>query len=342
MGSLEAKARSSGSGTGGIACRHPQAPDRAVTLAGSERTPPRHLPEPALDAELEPFLASLAFTSERPIASSFNRIGPLPVVSSTGPGGIVATGRRGEVVLLGPSDAASLKRFSVGRNPMTAVEAGGALWLVDDLGPDAVVHRVDPSTGRVLGATAAPGAQWIAAGVGAVFASGPSGIHRIPFDGAGATLVRGGSFSGMARLEDALWVSDVGNGNVVRLDPATGAPRGLVVAVGNSPTKLVATREALLVVVRGDAPALVRVDPATGAVAARYPLPSSPTSACLQDGRIWVTLPREGTLRAFDPPTGRIVDELRLAPFPMTMACAEGAIWVTLGASAEGIVRLVP
>jgi streptogramin lyase len=326
----------------GIACRHPGSPDRAVTLVGTERTPPGVAPEPALDAELKPFLASLAFTAERPLAVAVERIGPRPCVSATGDGGIVATGRSGEVVLLDPSNGAALKRFTVGRNPMTALLASGALWVVDDLGLEAVVHRVDPSTGRVLGTTEAPGAQWIAAGADAVFASGFKGIYRIPLAGEGATLLRGGSFSGIAMTDGTLWVSDIGSGAVLRLDPASGTPRGPTIAVGEGPTQLAATRDAVLIVRRSREPEIVRIDPATGAIEARLPLSGYPISSCLRDGRVWVTLPRSAKLVGIDASSGQTVDEIPLPPFPTTMVCDERAIWITLGGGATEIVRLVP
>ena len=111
---------------------------------------------------------------------------------------------------------------------------------------------------------------------------------------------------------------------------------------------------ALGVANRGDG-SLVRVDPASGRVAARVLLPKTteqrPHQVAVGDGAGWVTsaATRRGTanlLWRVDPASNQVTGTLDLGPtaaggIPNSVAAGNGAVWV--GGSTKGsIVRLEP
>jgi streptogramin lyase len=133
---------------------------------------------------------------------------------------------------------------------------------------------------------------------------------------------------------------------------------------GNRPTvvpvprccdgELAAGEGALWVANRGDG-TLVRVDPGTGRVAARVPLPRTtgqrPHQVAVGDGAVWVTSAgaRRGTanlLWRVDPASNQVTGTLDLGPtpaggIPNSVAAGNGAVWLG-GATKGAIVRLAP
>ena len=207
-----------------------------------------------------------------------------------------------------------------------------------------------------------------------------------------ATTAVGRAASGLAVGAGAVWVSRRSDGTVVRIDPATNqvaatigvgrAPRAVTVAGGvvwvalperglgridpasNRSTmvdvprccdgELAAGEGALWVANRGD-DTLVRVDLATGRVAARIPLPrptqQRPHQVAVGDGAVWVTSAsaRRGTanlLWRVDPASNQVIGTLDLGPtsaggIPNSVAAGNGAVWVG-GMTKGSIVRLEP
>jgi YVTN family beta-propeller protein len=202
----------------------------------------------------------------------------------------------------------------VGRAPSGLAVGAGAVWV--SRGSDGAVVRIDPATNRVV----------------ATIPVGPA---------PGAMTVAGG----------VLWVSLPEHG-LGRIDPASN--RSTVVRVpGCCAGELAAGKGALWVANRGD-DTLVRVDPATGRVAARILLPKTteqrPHQVAVGDGAVWVTsAARRGAanlLWRVDPASNQVTGTLDLGPtaaggIPNSVAARDGAVWV--GGITKGfIARLEP
>jgi serine/threonine-protein kinase len=75
---------------------------------------------------------------------------------------------------------------------------------------------------------------------------------------------------------------------------------------------------------------LVRVDPATGALADAAPLGVPPGPVAAEAGAIWVTSPDEAILIRVEPATGEIADRFDVAEVghPSLIAAGEGFVWL--------------
>jgi YVTN family beta-propeller protein len=226
----------------------------------------------------------------------------------------VLTPADNSVVRINPATNDVVATIGVGRAPSGLAAGAGAVWV--SRRSDGAVVRIDPATNRVV-------------------ATIPVG--RAP----GAMTVAGG----------VVWVSLPEHG-LGRIDPASN--RSTVVRVpGCCAGELAAGEGALWVANRGD-DTLVRVDPATGRVAARILLPKTteqrPHQVAVGDGAVWVTsAARRGAanlLWRVDPASNQVTGTLDLGPtaaggIPNSVAAGDGAVWV--GGITKGfIARLEP
>ena len=165
----------------------------------------------------------------------------------------------------------------------------------------------------------------------------------------------------------ALWMAQLGSGNVARLDPDTGeaiftlpvggqvwdmqvGDEGSVwIAVRNSrkvlrvdpATNVVAaeiqldgtlsglavTPGAVWVAVDSENEA-VRIDTATNEVAATIPLAGSPTWWGTDGEHLWLSFTNDGTVAAVDPATDTVGDAVYVGGHPLDLAVAAGKVWV--------------
>jgi streptogramin lyase len=165
----------------------------------------------------------------------------------------------------------------------------------------------------------------------------------------------------------ALWVAQLGSGNVARVDPDTGetiftlpvngqvwdmqvSEDGAVwIAVRNSRTVLrvdpatnvvvaaiqlegtlsgmAVTPGAVWVAVDSENQA-VRIDSATNEIAATIPLDGSPTWWGTDGEHLWLSFMDDGTVAPVDPATNTVGDPVYVGGHPLDLAVAAGKAWV--------------
>jgi hypothetical protein len=195
----------------------------------------------------------------------------------------------------------------------TVTYGAGSVWAGDG---DAGLLKINPVTGRV---------EARLRGVGLLESSGYGALWN----------------AGYSRAGPALW----------RTDPATGKTRayplpclkqfGLAVGAGGVWVNGVCTARGAL---PGRPPyfSLVRADPATGQVTARYPVTPSPLDIVAGNGAVWAS--GNGTVIRIDPRTGRTTASIAVPAqsgplaFPGggagLLALTSGSLWVTAAAPA--------
>jgi YVTN family beta-propeller protein len=239
--------------------------------------------------------------------------------------------------------------------PTRLAAAEDAVWVLTPA--DNRVVRIDPATNDVVATTAVGrAASGLAVGAGAVWVSRHSDGTVVRIDPAtnqvAATIAVGRAPGAVTVAGGVVWVALPERG-LGRIDPASN--RSTVVGVSRCcDGELAAGGGALWVANRGD-DTLVRVDLATGRVAARIPLPrpteQRPHQVAVGDGAVWVTSasPRRGTanlLWRVDPASNQVIGTLDLGPtsaggIPNSVAAGNGAVWVG-GMTKGSILRLEP
>ena len=227
----------------------------------------------------------------------------------------VLTPADNSVVRIDPAANQVVSTIGVGRAPSGLAVGAGAVWV--SRRSDGAVVRINPATNRVVATI---------------------GIGRAP----GAMTVAGGM----------VWVALPGGG-LGRIDPASN--RSTVIRVPRCCAGELAASDGALWVANHEDGTLVRVDPATGRVAARILLPKTtgqrPHQVAVGEGAVWVTSasPRRDTanlLWRVNPASNQVTGTLDLGPtsaggIPNSVAAGNGAVWVG-GTTKGSIVRLEP
>jgi streptogramin lyase len=159
------------------------------------------------------------------------------------------------------------------------------------------VSRYDPSSGELQRRYRLPqfltpsvvvfghGAAWVAA----TNPGGGGAVLRIDARSGRARRVTVGSVpSGLATTSDAVWVADLGDDDVRRLDPDT-AQVEKIIDVGHAPGGL-ATDGVSVGVSNTNDRTISRIDTATDAVVDTLSLPYYPTHLTYGHGYLWVVL----------------------------------------------------
>jgi hypothetical protein len=134
-----------------------------------------------------------------------------------------------------------------------------------------------------------------------------------------------------------IWVSDLGNDDLVSVDPRT-MHVGPAVEVGAKPCGLAFGAGSIWVEDYGSAE-VTRVSATTGAVQHTYGVGLSPYDVTFASGAAWVTNYADGTVSRVDAATSRVTT-IRTGGTPIGIAPAGGLIWVGLGPA--GIAAIDP
>ena len=172
----------------------------------------------------------------------------------------------------------------------------GSLWVLVPDGDDPAVLRMDPETGAEQARISLPGGacEMLIAGFGSIWACTPDGFVRI--DPATNTIATSVPFltpdMGVrpAVSEDAVWSL---SGDIVATD-------------------------------------VVRIDPASNAVTATYPLGHSVAQIAYGLGYLWATAMRDGLLLRIDPASGEVAVAATDLVDPLAVATGAGHVWVGL------------
>lgn len=218
--------------------------------------------------------------------------------------------------------------------------AHGSIWISNGSeGEPPAVRRLDPDTMEVtatidLGGEKdvfppdAYGAAYSVQGVWVPLASQKSVVlidqatnsvsRRIEVDATPYGLVEDG---------DSLWITDLGNSEVLRIDIPTGEER-LRVSIP-APTWIASGPEGLWVP-EHETGFVTRLDPVTGEELARVQVGGRP-GILLGLGSVWAGSGNEKTVSRIDPTTNAVVATIALPAHPSGAATAGGSVWFTVG-----------
>jgi virginiamycin B lyase len=268
-----------------------------------------------------------------PHADQTIRVGRAPYNLAAGFGSVWVAAF-GALVRLDAATGAVVARIPVDGRPWGVATGEGAVW-VGNL-TNGTVARVDPATNTVvwrvtlnvgLGEASPVG---VAAGAGSVWAADNSSdlVWRLdPATGAVLNTTHvGDTHEFIAVGEGAVWVSSE-DGTVGELDPATGSLTRAIAAgadadfVGFSPGSVWVSNYRTEY--------LWRLDPATGAVAAKLKIGGGGAQGVDFDGSsLWVAMYNPGQVVRVDPATGRVQRRVVVGGKPRGVVVAAGSVWV--------------
>jgi virginiamycin B lyase len=237
--------------------------------------------------------------------------------------------------------------------PTRLAAAQDAVWVLTPA--DNRVVRIDPATNEVVATiTVGRASSGLAVGAGAVWVSRRSDGTVVRIDPAtnrvAATIPVGPAPGAMTVAGGVVWVALPERG-LGRIDPASN--QSSTVPMDRCCEGELAAGDGALWVANHRDGTLVRVDPATGSVAARIPLSRAtgqgPHQVAVGDGAVWVTSAgtRRGTanlLWRVDPASNQVIGTLDLGPtsaggIPNSIAAGNGVVWV--GGSRKGSILLL-
>ena len=269
----------------------------------------------------------------------------------------------GSLWLLAPdSEEPSLLRVDPATNEIVAsIVLPGSVCQGFTMSDDAVwactttgVVRIDPETNAItheVAFEAGPAFGSLAFGSGSVWALGADGgalnqlVRVDPVAMTSTTIPLGHGSSTLAYGFDAVWVTALQDGTVLRVDPATdevtafatGLPRPQVLSVG--PDSLWVTLQRAEDVAP-DEPTVVRIDPNDGAVVAEIPTGATPFHIWADTDAVWVCS-RDLFLARIDPATNEVVETLTGPPSTCAVTVAFDSVWATAG-NALKVYRFAP
>jgi YVTN family beta-propeller protein len=263
---------------------------------------------------------------------------------------------RSRVVRINPASNRVVASIAVPRGQAALAVGADAVWVASS--SDNSVTRIDPATNKVTatidvdrqpsGIAVAAGSVWVASAlddtVSRIDPAGNQVVATIPIPG------QGSAFS-LAAAGGSVWVS--GNHGLRRIDPAGNRVTPVDVCCGE-----VAAGAGALWMANGMDRAVLRVDPATGRVLARIPVPPAaapegPFGIAAAGGAVWVTSetvePKPGDaslLWRVDAAGNRFAGTLRVGTvgrnhISPTVAAGDGAVWVTV-ADRDAVLRIRP
>ena len=154
------------------------------------------------------------------------------------------------------------------------------------------------------------------------------------------TVEVGDSPEDLAVLNGSLWVLNVLDGTVSRVDATSGEVEGRPFHIPGRPVALDAGfgRLWLADCSQGE---LLAVDPASGRITSRTKVGSGLNDVLPFDGTVWVSDWSAGTVLRIDPASGRIVERIAAGETPGELAGGRSGLWVADPAGAA-ILRLDP
>jgi virginiamycin B lyase len=263
---------------------------------------------------------------------------------------------RSRVVRIDPAGNRVVAAVAVPRGQAELAVGAGAVWVASS--SDNSVSRIDPATNEVAatipvgrqpsGIAVAAGSVWVANAlddtVSRIDPAGDRVVATIPIPG------QGSAFS-LAAAGGSVWVS--GNHGLMRIDPAGNRVTPVGVCCGE-----VAAGAGGLWMANGMDRTVLRVDPASGRVLARIPVPlaaapEGPFRIAAAGGAVWVTSetvkPKPGDaslLWRVEAAGNRFAGTLRVGTvgrnhISPTVAAGRDAVWVTV-ADADAVLRIRP
>jgi virginiamycin B lyase len=127
----------------------------------------------------------------------------------------------------------------------------------------------------------------------------------------------------------AVWSATCGAPGLVRIDVKTNKLTAIAIGglMPDSEASIGAGEGGIWMIIEGAPRKLIKVDPTSLRVAARYDIDGSPTGVRVGLGAVWITDSIHSILHRFDPATGKIVADIKVGRAPQFFAVGEGAVW---------------
>jgi len=138
------------------------------------------------------------------------------------------------------------------------------------------------------------------------------------------------SFRGFAFGEGAVWLADISESELLKIDPEANQVVKRIPAPMLSGQGSVGVGEGSIWVVTAQnrESTLTRINAASGNVEAKIPLPSAGSGVAFDFGAVWVTGPSAGELYRIDPSTNHVTTFAKLHGLPGSIATGDESIWV--------------
>ncbi len=273
--------------------------------------------------------------------------------------GSAAQVRPGAVGVVDPITRRVVADVPLGFSSPLIAAGEGSVWVVDPNG--STLARIDPETnalvspprgipadGRPIGLAAGEGSIWIAVNEGRVLSVLEVGPElgelrrRIVLERRDAVFQVASDPVELAVGGGAVWALERGQGELVRIDPATGGHKLLAAGLGGS-SSLVVTSDAVWL---GGPDGVAKLDPSTGQELGRTSVEqvreSRTTSIAVGEDAVWFVGESSTRLWRIHPRSVLVVDSDPVGASPSAVAVDEdGAVWV---ASSEltSLARLKP
>ena len=239
----------------------------------------------------------------------------------------------GTISRVDPATKQVTRTLAVPGTPRNLALADGSLWVGTAEGK---VLRIDPESGttdrswtlRNAGKHSPfvydPGAGWLAAGRGSVWASTLLMVSRIDVQTSAVRATKSSAYGALAYGFGSLWA--VGVRALDRLDPETGQRVARIpITVGNFGFPAQATA---VWIADDEGGVVVRVDPQRNTVARTIDVAGHPYGVDAGAGAVWAAV-AEGTVVRIDPLTNATT-AVHVGGRPRGVAVAAGLVWVTV------------
>jgi streptogramin lyase len=141
------------------------------------------------------------------------------------------------------------------------------------------------------------------------------------------TVATGKGAADLAVLEGTLWVLNVLDATITRIDPATGETLGSPLEVPGRPVALESTNGRLWVVDCASG-SLLEIDPDFGETVGSVEIGRGANDVEAFDGSIWISDWSAGTVVRVNPATARVVAEIHAGDTPGRLAGGSSSLWI--------------
>lgn len=136
-----------------------------------------------------------------------------------------------------------------------------------------------------------------------------------------------------------VWVAGIGGDVIDRVDPSTGDVDGTVAGLPGISDLVFANNALYAIGSNASGGWIVRVDPATLAVAARAAMSDSGFHIAFGDGALWVSLTARKVVARVDPTTLATTASIPIGGTPEGLGTVPGAVWIAVS-QPPSVVRI--
>ena len=164
---------------------------------------------------------------------------------------------------------------------------------------------------------------------------------EIPVGDGAAALPDIAKYRGIAVGEGAVWITDLGNSAIYKVDPQTNALAMTIATDVFGSGGSIGVGEGAIWVITFDNhdKTLTRYNAQTGAVEAKIALPQPGKGVVVAYGAVWVTVAKEAELYRIDPATNRIVSTTALHASSQIIGASDDSIWIAF--ETDGVAQRI-